>query len=228
MPRTQRKKKKMKKIPKVGEMSTRDMTRPIGFPFAGTARVHLRYVDVVPLVSTVGAMAKFSYYTNGLYDPQVSVGGHQPMGWDQGIAYYNNAVVLKSKINVTFDWATTAATGLVPAIVGLEIHATGTSPVYTDWTSYAEAGYATKILPVIGVKGVNCKEFFNHQEYFREDPRGSLGETANFVTGNPVRLATYVLFVQSIDKATTSGTLFARVTIDYDVEFSSPKQITAS
>lgn len=203
-------------------------TRPIGFPFPATSRVRLRYVDVVPLVSTVGAMAKFAYFTNGLYDPQVSVGGHQPMGWDQAIAYYSNAVVLTSHISVRFAWTNTAAAALVPVIVGVEKHATGTSGLYTDWTSYREAGYPTRELAVLAVRPVQVSESFNHMQYFREDPRGSLAETANFVTGNPQRTATYSFFCQSVDKVTTSGSLQVTVTIDYDVEFSSPKQIVAS
>jgi len=220
--------KKRTKRKKGKNTNRRSDTRPIGFPFPSTSRVHLRYVDVVPLVSTVGAMAKFSYYTNGLYDPQVSVGGHQPMGWDQGIGYYNNAVVLKSRITVNFAWNNTAATALAPVIVGIEKHATGTSGLYTDWTSYRESGYPTRELAVLAVRPVSVKESFDHMQYLKEDPRGSLAETANFATGNPVRTAIYTFFIQSVDKATTSGSVQATVVIDYDVEFSSPKQIAAS
>jgi len=204
------------------------MTRPIGFPFPEKHRVHLRYVDFVQMVSPLGVMAKFSYFTNGLFDPQVSVGGHQPMGWDQAIAYYNFAVVLGSKIKSTFEWTSNSASALAPAVVGMELHSTGLSGLYTDWTAYAEAGYDAKVLPINAIKGVQVAEKFNHEEYFQEDPRGALTETGNFATGNCVRTATYSMWIQSVDKATTSGVVLVKVQLDYDVEFSGPKQIPQS
>jgi len=179
------------------------------------------------MVSTLGVMTKTSYFTNGLFDPQVAVGGHQPMGWDQALQYYNLAIVMGSTIKAEFDWASSAAAALAPVAIGMELHNSSVT-TYSDFTAYAEAGYDVQTLPVNAIKTVTVKEAFNHFQYFRSDPRGNLSDNANFASGNAVRTATYTAFIQSWDRATTSGVVQVKFTIDYDVEFSDPQFIAQS
>lgn len=42
------------------------------------------------------------YRGNGLYDPEVAVGGHQPRMFDQMCLFYQSYLVLGSKISITF------------------------------------------------------------------------------------------------------------------------------
>lgn len=58
-----------------------------------------KYVDT----SSLGNVTTFSTYVfsaNGMYDPNISSGGHQPMYFDQFSALYNHYTVIGSKIVV--------------------------------------------------------------------------------------------------------------------------------
>ncbi len=44
-------------------------------------------------------------HANGMYDPDNSIGGHQPMGFDQWMSFYHHYEVLKSKITCWIETA---------------------------------------------------------------------------------------------------------------------------
>lgn len=69
-----------------------------GFP-AKTIMTH-KYVDTISL--STPALAGYSVYkfrANGIYDPDQTGAGHQPMGFDQMSALYNHWQVIGSKIS---------------------------------------------------------------------------------------------------------------------------------
>jgi len=50
--------------------------------------------------STAGSSASYFFSANGLFDPNITGGGHQPMGFDQMMLMYEQYTVLSSKITV--------------------------------------------------------------------------------------------------------------------------------
>lgn len=63
----------------------------------------LRYFDPdVELDAGAASWAEHSFSTNGLYDPDVSGTGHQPLGFDQFMQFYKKYLVMKCKITVQF------------------------------------------------------------------------------------------------------------------------------
>lgn len=84
-----RKKKSMYKIP-----------RQMG-AFSNYQLVNLRYGSQFILDSTaVGTYGTYHFRANSCYDPDESGVGHQPRGFDQWSAFYDNYVVLGSKITI--------------------------------------------------------------------------------------------------------------------------------
>lgn len=69
-----------------------------GFP--KQLRMKHRYVEYVTLTSTTGAIGSYSFRANGMFDPNYTSTGHQPLYFDQVAAIYNHFTVLTSKINV--------------------------------------------------------------------------------------------------------------------------------
>lgn len=69
-----------------------------GFPKELTIR-H-RYVSPLSLVSAAGALTTASFSCNGMYDPDVSGTGSQPLYFDQVASIYNHYTVTNSKITV--------------------------------------------------------------------------------------------------------------------------------
>lgn len=66
-------------------------------------RTKLRYTErdsIIP--NNVAQIYPVSFIANGLYDPTVALGGHQPRGFDQYMAIYDNYTVVGSKINVNW------------------------------------------------------------------------------------------------------------------------------
>lgn len=58
----------------------------------------LRYVVTESITGpAVGAIVVRQYRANGMYDPEVAVGGHQPFGFDQLMGQYHHFTVIKSK-----------------------------------------------------------------------------------------------------------------------------------
>ncbi|QGQ63634.1 capsid protein [Chicken circovirus 5] len=70
-------------------------------PFGNSRIARLTYCDNVTLDPGANVVAGRVFRANGLFDPDVALGGHQPYGFDQLMSIYNRFVVLGSKITVT-------------------------------------------------------------------------------------------------------------------------------
>jgi hypothetical protein len=70
------------------------------FP-ARTFRRH-RYGTYISLAGTSGAVASYVFSANGMFDPDITSTGHQPMGFDQLILSYNHYTVVGARLTATF------------------------------------------------------------------------------------------------------------------------------
>lgn len=61
----------------------------------------LKYVDTVTVALSSGEGAQL-YSANGLFDPNVTGSGHQPLGFDQMMLFYHHYTAITSRIKVTF------------------------------------------------------------------------------------------------------------------------------
>nr|AGA18419.1 hypothetical protein [uncultured marine virus] len=74
--------------------------------FAQSFRTKLRYVTKKDMVvGSIDTVEFEKFRANGMYDPEVSLGGHQPRGFDQAMALYGVFTVLGSKISVNWAYA---------------------------------------------------------------------------------------------------------------------------
>lgn len=85
-----------------------DGIRTFGFP--NSIITKLRYCDQIQVTSTLGAMTGYVFAANGIFDPDVSGTGHQPMFRDNYAAIYDQYVVIGSKITVTMTNVTASNT----------------------------------------------------------------------------------------------------------------------
>lgn len=80
--------------------------------------VKMKYVVHLSVASPgVGAITAYEFRANGMYDPEVAVGGHQPYGFDQLMGQYNHFTVLKAMFdceNQNVQYADTMM--LIPAL----------------------------------------------------------------------------------------------------------------
>lgn len=106
-----------------------------GFP--SRKLVRLRYAQNVNLTpSGTGTPAHYTFSANGMYDPDISGAGHQPMGFDQWMAIYDHYTVLGSKITVRF--IPTTPSNFAPVGFGCMLTDDATFP-YTDLDAIIES-----------------------------------------------------------------------------------------
>lgn len=183
-------------------------------------KVPMTYVDTVDLSSTVGALGHYEYAANGLFDPDITGGGHQPYGFDQWIGqFFTKALVTRANIEVkavataapmgfgvTFARATPTAT--ISTLTGL---------IETSRGSWAVSG------------GVHCppQTVRSNFDLSITDPEYDPGSFWSTVAANPVFVYHFSIFAQSIDGASTS-LLQGIVRIDYEVDLMDPVTIAQS
>ena len=85
-----------------------------GFGFPEKIQIKHRYVENIGFNAAAGALSVQQFRANGMYDPNVTGTGHQPLYFDQLSAIYDHFTVLKSYIKVT---ASTSST--TPQIVNI-------------------------------------------------------------------------------------------------------------
>jgi hypothetical protein len=76
------------------------------FPVRTTRK--LRYSTAVAVSTPSGTIGGYNFSANGLFDPDITSTGHQPMGFDQLMLSYNHYCVLTARISVNFKNQTAA------------------------------------------------------------------------------------------------------------------------
>jgi len=122
-----------------------------------------KYEEIISLTSTTGALATYRFNANGMYDPNTSGTGHQPLFFDQMTALYNHYTVIGSRITLTVMNQTSSG---VAGTVGV-IYNDDTATAYTDITGFGEQSAGrTRMIPgganttfVLGLKYSAKKTF---------------------------------------------------------------------
>jgi len=89
-------------IPREKQRVTTTVSEPWTPLFKNKVTKSLRYSTSVSLGAASGAVSTWVFSANGLFDPDITSTGHQPMGFDQMMVSYEHYTVLRSNIIVTF------------------------------------------------------------------------------------------------------------------------------
>lgn len=107
-----------------GYVNTRNrvaVNNGLGFPRRMTMTHRYAQTGIITTGGS-GAMTTYNFRCNGMFDPDQTGGGHQPMYFDQMAAIYDHYTVIASKITVTFASADTTPTTTqmrIPFTVGV-------------------------------------------------------------------------------------------------------------
>lgn len=77
-------------------------TVPI-FPISTFRSDIMYYESKLSNTGASGVIQKYVFSANGMFDPNITGTGHQPTGFDQMMLFYEHAVVVRSRIKVTFQ-----------------------------------------------------------------------------------------------------------------------------
>jgi len=210
-----------------GRTAMRDLqfSTPI-FPI--TTRRKTMYHDSVTITSTAGAVGRYFFSANGLFDPNITGTGHQPLGFDQLMLLYEQCTCVFSKISVVFinnatGFYTRCAVSLCPDTTAL-----------SDKDEIMENGLIkTLILSPISVAG-SCKTISldcSMTSYFgrKRSVRELLDDNALYTTvaANPTEQVYFCLNVWDPTAANTA-TVAAEVIIEYDAIYWEPRKLAVS
>lgn len=217
--------------------SARQQLVPFGGPVVGRVlnvfpnkyRAKLRYVDMWFSSGAFGSGTPgvYVFSANGLFDPDFTGTGHQPMGFDQLMAFYKHYVVTKSRITVWFN----NTESVYPVSVALAVQ--DSSAGLTNYTRILEAGNVvstslpgpqngaqTSGLPTKLVQAVDIGKF-QTVRYLPDDDtlRGS-------AAANPATSVYYAIYFNAA--GTVTGACDFAVEIDYEAIFLEPIQTIQS
>lgn len=213
--------------------------------------VELTYCDEVLIPNVDAGSAPYKFRLNSIFDPDLTVGGHQPRGHDQWAAIYNKYCVVGATVRVEPLMGSTAATNIAATLYGyldddltsdnytvqqlIELNLPKSSHKFIEigQSSRAPRGYSSKS-PIMNFK-VGMKKFFGLTNKTQVITARGIGMgddapdsplVANFGT-NPKDTCYLKLHTRSTASLGTQ-TLFCRVTIKYLVVCHDPKEIGGS
>ncbi len=187
----------------------------------------LYYEMQIPLAGASGILDTHYFSANAVYDPDITGTGHQPIGFDQAMLFYEQWVVLSSKITVSFynNAAAYTRVGVFlnpdtnnPTIYGVMENGYMRSNVVSGTAIGAEHNQKVVSLSCDSVAYFNSKTRNEHMM------RDTFTGTA---AANCTEQVYYGLFAFCAASATTTE-VYADVEISYDVRFWEPRKLASS
>lgn len=187
-----------------------------------------KYTQTNVLSNTAGAINYQTFSANGMYDPDYSGVGHQPLYFDEMSNVYNHYCVIGSKITVRAAGTTSSGTGsnFTPVLIALQIHSAAT-PSQTSPIVLSEQNQAIVRLmgpsqgnAMVLTKKWSAKKFFGKSVLANDELKGT-------PSANPVEQSYFTVSTRPVDAvSTTSITLY--VTIQYIAVWKELKTATPS
>ena len=224
------KKRTTKKRKRTKKRTVSNFTRNLGF-YAGLPRqkvVKLRYSQYGTLTNPgTGALVYQKFIANGIYDPDLTGTGHQPMGYDQMVLQYNHYIVLGSKITVQII-PPQDSSGYA-CVCGIYLSDDTTLP-YTNYTGFIESQKGTyKLMNGATTREQSITSKFSAKGFFAvTDVKDNVDRFGQTVGDNPSEQAIFNLWYQAMDGGAGPTNLLYLATIEYIVQFSEPKDATQS
>lgn len=218
----------------------------IGFP--QSMATQLRYADALDFTPNSSTVQVKTFKANGLFDPQQSLGGHQPRGFDQFMATYQKFTVKNARISVTWTYegyvgcAETNNVGApqqsiqsaagqvqgVPAICGMVVpSAEGSVSGTVEQTQELEKAVWTHIVPVGEPKLITSRA--KPQDFFGKDFLvGADGYTGDDTQDPANQIYFHICAGQQSNEYPLTVKVRANIVITYDAVFTEPKYLPVS
>jgi len=193
----------------------------------------LYYDDNLSISGISGVMATHVFSANGLYDPDTSGSGHQPIGFDQMIQSYNHYSVIRSKITIGFVNNSSYA-------LRVGIYLSPDNVPITNERQLMENGLVKSVILDAkgggsmdsGVSGrvktlsLDCdvRKFFGKSRYTQLMDNEYSGDAAS----NPQEGVYFMVFAYSSHQGNANSQVLFDATISYDSIYSEPRKLILS
>lgn len=185
----------------------------------------MRYCQENTLTATSGAIASIFFRAGSIFDPYQTGVGHQPMGHDQWIMFYDNYIVERAVIRCEFTWLTGSGTGQV---VGVALSDDTTTSTAFDELKEQGKGVQRLMSPTTATGTTVVTVFYNAKNFHNvSNLRDNFGNIGAPFGSNPTSEAIAHVYMQPVNKSTTA-TCEVVTTIDYYCILSEPKDLGQS
>lgn len=210
------------KRPNRNRLPTFGMGKIVGFPKKFTFK-H-KYSEIITLQDTGAGAVNYQFSCNGMFDPNITGTGHQPMYFDQISAIYNHYTVIGSKIRYRIVPAGTAVQNPYKIVTWINDDTTTTGG--TD--SFSENKFASTRLCTGGVnpsqivltKKWSAKKFFGGSVLANDQLKGT-------AAANPAEQSYFQITFRTLDLASTVS-VFVYVEIEYVAVWHELKELSSS
>lgn len=197
----------------------------VGFPNAMVTK--MRYSDVISINATSGLIGTHVFRANGLYDPDLTGTGHQPLGFDQFMGVmYNHYCVLGSKITIQPIGQSGTAEAHEVSLVLSDVN--NVSSLGSNDLREQPNCITQLFGNLAGDGGGQPKKMygkFSMKKFFR---RGVEKDLSGTTTSDPSEQAYWIICSNAVPSSGDASNVNFRVIIDYIVLLTEPRQLTQS
>jgi len=183
----------------------------------------MRYTEPFSINPPVGTSGYYVFSANGLYDPNITGTGHQPMGFDQLMTFYNHYEVIGAKIKFSvvpgaevtgFNFGIKLDDSSQPAATGID---TICEHAMTNWRTHPGTGLSN---------GFDVYSSYSAKRFFgdRAGDRETWGDSA----ANPADQAYFICFIAGLTTLQDIGSIPCFAAIEFVVKFHEAKDLTFS
>lgn len=188
-----------------------------------------RYVvPFTTLTASYGTGGWVAFRANDLFDPSRAAGGHQPMGYDQIMPFYDHFTVLGSRITCKFDARSSDHTPIVGVFLSDADWPSSSSVYQPDHIIEQGLGRHCILSGSTGSSSTtkNLRLNFSAKRFFGvKDPVGDERQKGK-ITTSPIEQASFVVWMHT--DALTAKSVQVTIQIDYIALLTEPKTVAQS
>jgi len=180
------------------------------------------------ITGTAGVIGSYIFSANGAYDPNISGTGHQPLGFDTMMTYYEQYVVVASRITVEC-----CGNGIQAGTFSISLSPDTTAPALPD---VVENGLV--VMKTIDGRGTNgtgqrigsLSLSCDVAKYFGRKSKADLVDDANMsgtVASNPAEQVYFTVAAWGFSSFSDNTSFAMTALIEYDVVFWEPRKVAA-
>lgn len=186
--------------------------------------VKMRYADQNTIDATSSTASTYTYSLNGLFDPDVTLTGHQPMGFDQFSALYQQYKVIGAKVTVEACGAPTTSTS--EQYLGIQFHE-NLSYTPSNIAQIIERGRERHTVLGSQFNKAKLVMYWSPKKWWGKRNSSDFS-TSGTISANPAEQCYVSVFVTRAENGENPDAMTFVIHIDYIVEWFGPLQISQS
>lgn len=195
--------------------------------FGASATRKVKYVDFVDLTPGSASVGYHTFVANGLYDPDYTGTGHQPMGFDEIMAFFDHYTVTDA--TVTVDVVPKTISNVEPALLGIALTDSHTALAGKTLPEVLESRVTQSYIHAGAYNPTDVhriKAKFSAKEFFGVKDVNGMYQYRGSSSTNPSEQAHFQIFASS--HAATPGPITLLVTVEFNAKFTEPRMIGQS